>query len=271
MKQLGRNLLLLLYGASVVVPMAWVLLSSFKSTPEIFRSPWALPAGLRFTNYTGAWNDAKIGTYFVNSLIVCVATLVILLPIGAMAAYVFAKYPFRGSKTLFATFLGGMMFPNFLVIVPLFLMLRSMGQLDTHQGLVAVYVAYSLSFTIFVLTGFFQTLPDELGEAAMLDGCTHAGTFWKVMLPLARPGMVVVGIFNAIGLWNEYNLATILLTSPEKKTLPIGIANLALAMQYEADFGRLFAALVIVTIPVLVVYWIFRDRVHESMLAGAIK
>jgi N-acetylglucosamine transport system permease protein len=254
----------------VVLPLLWVLVSSVKAGFEIVSSPWSLPKSLQWVNYRNAWSEAGIGRAFVNSLLVTLGTLVVLLPTGAMAAYVLARYPFRGSKLIFGTFLGGMMFPHFLVIVPLFFLLRDLGLLDTRVGLAAVYVAYSLSFTVFVLTGFFQTLPKELGEAAMIDGCGHARTFWQVMLPLARPGMLVVGIFNAIGLWNEYGLALVLVPSPENMTLPLGLANLTMTQQYQSDWGALFAGLVIVMVPVLAVYWVFRDRIHETMLAGAV-
>jgi len=264
---LGISLVVL----SVVAPLVWICLSSVKSGIEIVGSPWALPTKLHWENFANAWNEASIGVEFVNSAVITIATLVILLPVGSMAAYVFAKYPFRGSNTLFGAFMGGMMFPQLLAIVPLFLLLRQIHLLDTKTGLVVVYVAYSLAFTVFVMTGFFQTLPSELGEAATMDGCTHAGTFWKVMLPLARPGVLVVGIFNAIGLWNEYVLALVLLSSKENYTLPLGIANLTTTQQYQSDWGALFAGLVIVMLPILAVYWVFRDRIHETLLAGALK
>ena len=271
MKRLPSSLGMLLFALAVIIPLIWVLVSSFKTGPEIFASPWGLPKSLQFDNYVSAWVGEGIGGYFVNSLLVTFATLIILLPAGAMAAYVLARYPFHGSKAIFGTFLGGMMFPHFLVIVPLFVMLKQIGMLDTKSGLVLVYVAYSLSFTVFVLYGFFQSLPGELAEAAMIDGCGHAGTFWRIMLPLARPGILVVAIFNAIGLWNEYGLALVLLPSKENRTLPLGIADMAMARQYQSDWGALFAGLVIVMLPVMLVYWIFRDRIHETMLRGAIK
>ncbi|MBX7131589.1 MAG: carbohydrate ABC transporter permease [Fimbriimonadaceae bacterium] len=271
MKRILSTAGLALFALTVIVPLIWVLATSLKSSDEIFRTPWGLPSNPQWQNYPKAWGEAKIGSYFLNSLIATVGTLVLLLPIGAMAAYVFAKYPFRGSKTLFGTFLGGMMFPNFLVIVPLFFLMKNLHLLDTRVGLILVYVAYSLSFTIFVMTGFFQSLPDELMEAAHLDGCTHASTFWKVMLPLARPGLIVVGIFNAIGLWNEYSLALVLLAKDQTRTLPLGIADMVQTQHYQSDWGALFAGLVIVMLPVLVVYWIFRDKIHETMLAGAVK
>jgi len=255
----------------ILLPIVWVSVSSLKSGFEIVGSPWSLPAHPQWVNYRNAWNEAGIGPAFFNSLIVTLSTLAILLPIGAMAAYILARYPFPGRNLIFGTFLGGMMFPNFLVIVPLFFLLSTFHLVDTRTGLVLVYVAYSLSFTVFVMTGFFQTLPNELGEAAMIDGCSHSRTFWKVMLPLARPGLIVVGIFNAIGLWNEYGLALVLMPSRENYTLPIGIAQVTMTQQYQSDWGALFAGLVIVMAPVLVVYWIFRDRIHETMLAGAVK
>jgi N-acetylglucosamine transport system permease protein len=271
MKRILNTLGLLLFAATVVLPLVWVLLTSLKAGHEIFQSPWGVPASPQWQNYSNAWNEAGIGRYFGNSLLVTCGTLLLLIPAGSMAAYIFARYPFWGSKTLFGSFLGGMMFPHFLVIVPLFFMLRNIGLFDTRTGLILVYVAYSLSFTVFVLTGFFQSLPGELAEAAMMDGCGHAGTFWRVMLPLAKPGLIVVGVFNAIGLWNEYGLALVLISSKENLTLPRGIADIAMTQQYAGDWGALFAALVITMIPVLVVYWIFRDKIHETMLAGAIK
>ena len=271
MKRLLTTTALLLFALTVIVPLAWVLLTSLKTGPEVFSSPWGFPKEAQWNNYAKAWNEAGIGKYFLNSLLITLGTLLILLPAGAMAAYVLAKYSFKGSKLIFGGFLGGMMFPNFLVIVPLFFLLKNMSLLDTKTGLILVYVAYSLSFTIFVLFGFFQALPDELAEAATLDGCSHSGTFWRVMLPLARPGLVVVGIFNAIGLWNEYGLALVLIPSEQNRTLPLGIANLVMVQHYQSDWGALFAGLVIVMLPVLFVYWLFRDRIHDVMLAGAVK
>jgi N-acetylglucosamine transport system permease protein len=262
---------LFFFAATVIIPLLWVLVTSLKTGPEIFGSPWSLPKSPQWQNYANAWQEGGIGRYFVNSVLVTCGTLIILLPVGAMAAYVFARFPFRGSKTLFATFMGGMMFPNFLVIVPLFFLLRNLSLLDTKPGLIIVYVAYSLSFTIFVLTGFFQSLPGELAEAAMMDGCGHAKTFWRIMLPLAKPGLLVVGIFNAIGLWNEYSLALVLVSSEENRTLPLGIANLMMVQHYQSDWGALFAGLVIVMLPVMAVYAVFKDKIHQTMLAGAIK
>ena len=224
-----------------------------------------------FGNYVEAWTTTQIGSAFLNSLIVSFATIVVLIPISAMASYVLAKFRFRGSNALFMLFLGGMMFPQFLVIVPLFLQMSGLGLDDSLFGLTLVYIAFSLPFTVFVLTGFFHQLPDELAEAAMLDGCGHHAVFWKVMWPLAKPGLVVVTIFDVIGLWNEYNLALVLMRTREGFTLPRALDSLQMTAQYLGDTGALMAAMVIVILPVLVVYWLLKDKIHEAMLAGAIK
>lgn len=257
----------------VTGPLAWVVASSLKSAPEIATDPWALPTQLHWENYANAWNGAatNLGRAFFNSLFVALATMVILIPISAMAAYVLAKYAFPGSKAVYASFLAGMMFPQFLVIVPLYLTMVDLSLADTLPGLILVYIAFSLPFTVFVLTGFFHNLPDELGEAAMLDGCSHAKTFWRVMLPLARPGLVVVTIFNLIGLWNEYNLALVLVNSEERFTLPLALAKLSNTAQYTSDWGAMFAAIVITMGPVLLVYWLLKEKIQEAMLAGAVK
>lgn len=265
------QLLLLLFALSVLLPLAWVVFTAFRSSQEIFASPFGLPTRPHWGNFARAWQQAGLARAFGVSLIVTVASLAVLLPSGSMAAYVFARYRFRGSNLIFGLFLAGMMFPLFLTIVPLFFLLNHLGLLDTVTGLVLVYVAYSLPFTVFVMTGFFQSLPGELLEAAMIDGCGHAQAFFRVMLPLARPGLLVVGLFNAIGLWNEYPLALVLITSDINRTLPLGLANLMMVEHYQSDWGALFAGMLIVMVPVLILYWAFRDRVHEVMVAGAVK
>lgn len=265
-----RRIGLIVFGIVVVAPLIWVVMGSFKSNAELFASPWSLPSHPQLDNYARGWK-AMGAQSFLNSLVATVVTLLFLMPIGAMAAYVLAKYTFKGSKALFATFLGGMMFPNFLVVIPLFFMLKSVSLQDTMTGLILAYIAYSLSFTIFVLTGFFQAIPNELAEAATLDGCGHAGAFWRVMLPLVKPGIIVVGIFDAIGLWNEYPLAMVLLSKQENRTLPLGIADLAMSQNYNSDWSALLAAMVLVMLPVLLVYWLYREKIQQAMLAGAVK
>lgn len=260
-----------LVAISVISPLLWVFVSALKTGDAIVSSPWSLPTQLQFKNFSEAWVSASIGTAFQNSLIATLGTLIILIPIGASAAYALSRYQFFGNRLLFGFFLGGMMFPNFLIVVPLFIEMNQIGLLNSLLGLVLAYVAYSLPFTIFVLSGFFQVLPHELAEAAMVDGCGHFKIYAQVLLPLVRPGIIVVAIFNAIGLWNEYPLALVLLTDPKHQTLPITLSNLAMNQQYQGNWGALFAGLTIVIAPVLVIYLIFSDRIHDTMIAGAVK
>ncbi len=269
---------LILFAFIVVFPMIWTVISSFKTVAQIVVDPWGLPNdGWKTENYSKAWEVSQIGDFFGNSLFVCFATMIVLLPIASMASYVIARYKFPGRGLLFGSFMGGMMIPQFLFVVPLYVLLIRIQEatgvqlLNSHLGLILVYIAFSLPFTVFVMTGFFQGLPEELAEAGRIDGCSQAGVFWRIMLPLARPGLVVAAIFNMIGLWNEYNLALVLISDKEKFTLPLGVANLTNTAQYVSDWGALFAAVVIVMGPVLAVYWLLKEKIHEAMLAGAVK
>jgi N-acetylglucosamine transport system permease protein len=264
-------MVLVLYALTLLVPIGWVFVSSLKTSSEIFASPWAFPNVPQWRNYSAAWAENGLSRYFLNSCVVTGASLLLLIPIGSAAAYVLARFPFRGNRLIYTLILGGMMFPNFLVIAPLTDLLRRLGLMNQLAGLIVVYVAFSLAFTVFVLHGFYQAIPRELEEAARLDGCDDTRLYRRVMMPLAIPGIVVVTIFNGLGLWNEFNLALILANQESLRTLPVGLANLTMSRQYQADWGSVFAALVIVMLPAFVLYWSFRERVQEAMLAGSIK
>lgn len=262
---------LVVMAAVVVYPMLWLFTTSLKDAWSIFRDPWALPDKLQFGNYVHAWTKGELGHKFANSVVVDIISLLGILILSAMTAYVLARFAFPGNKAIFYLFLGGMALPVFLAIIPLFQMMKSMSLLNSRIGLIIVYVSYSFSFTVFVLTGFFKTLPSGLAEAAAIDGATPSGTFWRVMLPLAKPGLVAAGIFVFIGLWNEYPLALVLISSNELQTLPLGIANLTMTQKYQSDWGALFASLSIAVIPTIVLYAIFQKQIEEGLTAGAIK
>ena len=286
---------------AVILPLAWVFVSSFRSAQEFTTNPFGIPrfisgapASLSGTslwhaaaeNYRRAWVESHFGDYFLNSLIVTGVSLVGILAIGSMAAYVLARYAFRGRSALFVYFISGMMIPVQLLLLPLFFQMSTLSEvgsawlaplgyaLDLHDslfGLITVYIALSLPFTILVLTGFFKSLPSELREAAIIDGCGEYRAFWHVMLPLARPGIITAAIFNFLGLWNEYLFALVFITSPEKKTLPLGLASVSMQAQYKTDFGLLFAGLVIVIVPTLIVYLILQRYITDGITTGALK
>ena len=270
----GRAVLYLVlvgYAAVVILPMVWLLYTSLKNNEEIFRSAWQLPGRAHWENFAYAWGRARIGDYFANSLLVTLVSVALILLVSAMAAYVLARFPFRGHRALFYAFLAGLMVPTQLALVPLFFLVNAIHLLDTYTGLILVYIAFSLPFTIFVLTGFFRTLPHELAEAALIDGCTHPQAFWRVMLPIAKPGLVTAAIFNFLGIWNEYLFALVLISSERLRTLPLGLANLLMVTHYESNWGALFAGLVMVMIPTLVVYALLQGQLTKGITAGALK
>ncbi|QYK52012.1 MAG: carbohydrate ABC transporter permease [Fimbriimonadaceae bacterium] len=269
MKSLIAKLGMVFFALVVVLPVAWVFASSLKTNQQIIDSPFTNPIPPHFENFGKAWVAQDLGSGFILSLVVTLLTLVFLIPIGSMMAYALTRYKFKGSGFILSVVTLGMLFPNLLAAVPLFIMMAKVGWDDTIFGLVLAYVAYSIPFTVFVLSGFFSALPEELAEAATIDGAGHWGLFLKVMMPLAKPGIWVVVIFNSIGLWNEYNLAKILLL--RHKTLPVGLADLISQQQYAGEWGSLFAGAVLVMLPILTMYMILKDKVQQAMLAGAIK
>ena len=270
-RRCALHVVLVLYSLIVAYPMLWLLLASVKSSRELFEKPWGLPAPPQWVNFAKAWTEAGIGHCFLNSVFVTAISMFFILLIGAMAAYALARFVFPGRGAIHSVFMGGMMFPVFLGIVPLFLLLRNLGMWDNYFGLITAYVAYSLSFTVFILTGFFKQLPGELAEAGLIDGCSHFAVFRRIMLPIAKPGLIAAGIFNFFGIWNEYPLALVIIATDSLRTLPLGIANLLMVQHYETDWGALFAGLVIVMLPTLVVYLIFQRQITEGLTAGALK
>lgn len=270
-KNIPLSFILIIYSIIVIFPLVWIFSSSLKSSMEIFANVWALPKEIKWENYVNAWIEASIGKYFINSLFVTTTSVFFILLLSSMVAYVLTRFRFLGNSFVFYYFLGGLMIPTFLGIVPLFLLLKDLHLLDNFIGLILVYIAYSLPFSIFILTPFFKSLPHELAEAAIIDGCSDFAVFWRIILPLAKPGLITVGIFNFLGIWNEYILALVIISSGELRTLPLGIANLYMVQHYQADWGTLFAGLTIVMVPTLIVYIIFSKKLTSGITLGALK
>jgi ABC-type glycerol-3-phosphate transport system permease component len=298
-----RYVILVIYLACVVFPMFWVLYTSAKSTREIYRNPFGLPRVLTHPsrsaisalreNYRKAWVQSHFSRYFINSLKVVSVSLALILMLGAMAAYALARFEFRGRGVIYTLFLSGLIIPMQLILIPLFFEFSDLGEWlssvltpatkylglgsvtvslhDTHAGLIMIYVAASLPFTVFVLTAFFRTLPGELREAALIDGASEWYVLRAVMLPLAKPGLVTVAIFNFLGLWNEYLFALVFISSDRLKTLPLGLASISMQAQYKSDFGLMFAALVIIMLPTLLVYILLQEHLTKGVTLGALK
>lgn len=268
---LALHALLLFFAATVVFPMLWVIYTSLKTNQEFFKDAWALPAVPQWVNYARAWNEAHVGQYAMNSVIVTAVSLVLILAFSSMTAYALARFEFPGKSLILYAYIGGMMFPVVMVIIPLFMLLRDVGIWGDWRGLFPAYLAYSLPFTVFVLTPFFRTLPHELEEAAIIDGASHFAVFWRVMLPLARPGLVTAGVFNFMGIWNEYVLALVILAKPETFTLPLGLAKLQIQTNYKSDWTAMLAGVVIIMVPTILVYAVAQKRLAEGITLGALK
>ena len=259
------------WAVTVIFPMIWMIYSSFKTDQELFFSPWAAPVELQWDNFARAWTKAHVGDYLLNTLIVVVPALLLTLIISAMAAYVLARFEFVGRRFLFYMFLSGMLFPVFLALVPLFNLVNQLKMLNTFHGLIIVYIAYSLPFTIFFLTGFFKTLPTEIEESAIMDGANPYQVFFKVMLPMASPGLISMGIFNFLGMWNQYVLPLVLISDESKYMLSQGLAFMLFKQFYENDWSALFAALTIIMVPTLIVYITFQKQIQDGITTGALK
>lgn len=270
--------ILIVWAVLVIFPLLWTLMSSFKTNTQIFESPFKLPPALALENYTYAWTEAGIGRYFFNTVYVVGFALFFVMLLGAMCAYVLARYDLPDSpighmvmRGIYYLMLGGLMIPVFLAIVPLFKQLQNFGILNTKEGLIITYVSFALPFTVFFLYAFFRSLPDEIGEAAQIDGANAWVTFFRIYLPMAKPGFATVAIMNFLGLWNQFLLPVALNTNRDNYVLSQGLAAFSVAAGYDVNFGAQFAAFVITVFPVLVVYVIFQRQLQGSVSAGTLK
>jgi ABC-type glycerol-3-phosphate transport system permease component len=272
----GIYAILLGYFVVVVYPMVWMLYTSLKRDDKIFSHPFRLPdpAELQWVNYETAWYVGKFGQYFGNSVLVTALTVALVLLLSSMAAYALARFAFPGARPLLFYFLAGLMLPVQMAIVPLFFQMKSLHLLGTLHGLLIAYVASGMPFAVFVLTGFFRSLPASLHESAVLDGANEFQAFWHVMRPLAKPGLITVAIFSFLGTWNEFFMAFIFLSgegATRFRTLPLGLANIAIVSQYRVDWGMAFAGLVMAMLPALLVYSLLQKQLTKGITLGALK
>ncbi|TDE09688.1 carbohydrate ABC transporter permease [Jiangella asiatica] len=271
---------LLFWGLITTLPLVWAILSSFKTNGEFRTDPMGFPDGLEGDNFARAWNAANIGQYFMNSVIVVTMSLTMTMLFGAMGAYVLARYDFPGNRLVYYSFLGGLVLPVFLALVPMFFVVRNTGSLPVIGGLLGlnsylslalVYVAFSMPFTVFFLAAFFRTLPTSVAEAGIVDGCSHFSLFFRVMLPMAKPGIISLALFNLLGHWNQYVLPLVIMQDDDKRVLAQGLGTLAATTGFRADWTALFAGLVIALMPVLIVYILFQRQVQAGLTAGILK
>ena len=274
-------LALFLLAISIIVPVAWVFMASVKENSEFYGNPWTLPQGLYFQNFADAFTKASMGSYMINSVIVTALALALLLVIALPAAYTLARYKFMGSKLLNILFMGGLFINVNYIVVPIFLMLVDADKaLKTWIGsgfflnnlfiTALVYASTALPFTIYLLSGFFVTRPKDYEEAAFVDGSGYFRTMVTIMMPMAKPSIITVILFNFLAFWNEYIISMTLLTK-ESKTLPVGLMQLMQAQKAAANYGQLYAGLVIVMLPTLILYMLVQKKLTQGMSLGGLK
>jgi len=246
---------------------------SLKTSVEIFQDPWALPTSLAMAlrNYDKAWSIARMGTYLLNSTFIVSVSLMISLVVSAMAAYVLTRFNFKGSKLLLICLILGMGVPLQLMVIPLYRQMAFFSLVDTYIGLVIIYATVCIPFTVFVLTGFFSSIPSDIIEAATVDGSSQNRLFWTILMPLAQPGLIAVTSFNFVWIWNEYLLALVFTTRPTLRTISLGMYALQGSMTYTVDWGALFAGVVIMIVPAAIIFLLMNKYIVSGVTVGAVK
>ena len=267
----------------IIVPVAWVFLASVKQNSEFYGNPWTLPASFYWQNFVDAWTAAKMGEYMLNSAIVTALALGLLLVIALPAAYCLSRFRFKGSKLLNVCFMAGLFINVNYIVVPIFLMLKdgdvwlkkvigSPFLLNNIFVLALVYASTALPFTVYLLSGYFATLPHDFEEASYIDGAGYGTTMVRVIFPMAQPSIITIILFNFLSFWNEYIISmTLMSSSTGSKTLPVGLLNLMQASQSKAEFGRMYAGLVLVMLPTLILYMCVQKKLTQGMTVGGLK
>ena len=267
----------------IIVPVAWVFLASIKQNSEFYGNPWVLPATFYWQNFVDAWNAASMGSYMLNSVIVTALALAILLVVALPAAYCLSRFRFRGGKLLNTAFMAGLFINVNYIVVPIFLMMRDWDSwmnyffgrtvfLNNLFMLALVYAATALPFTVYLLSGYFATLPHDFEEAAYIDGAGYGQAMIRIIFPMAQPSIITIILFNFLSFWNEYIISMTLMSSAQgQKTLPVGLLNLMQAQQSSAQYGILYAGLVLVMLPTLILYMCVQKKLTQGMTVGGLK
>jgi ABC-type glycerol-3-phosphate transport system permease component len=262
-------LFVLLYTIATGGPFVWVAFMSVRTTPEIFANPYALPRRFHWDKFTEAWTASSYGTYFWNSTIVVVTAVALVTVVGAMAAHCLARYRFRGRRLVRFLILSGMVLPPQLLILSLFQIMVDYRLYNSLTGLIIVYVATQLAMTVYILEGFFAQIPQDLFDAARMDGYSDYEIFWRITLPIGVAAIFTTVTLNFIILWNEFLYAVVLMTEDSKRTLPLGIMHFMGG--HQLDVGMIATGLMIAILPVILIYAFFSETMIKGMTAGAVR
>ena len=273
---------LLLLAVIIIIPAVWVFVASVKQNSEFYGNPWTLPETLYIQNFADAWQKASMGSYMLNSVVVTALGIALLIIIALPAAYVLSRFKFPTGKFWNILFMAGLFINVSYIVVPIFLMLNNWDRgireitgntffLNNLFILALVYTSTSLPFTIYLLSGYFRTLARDYEEAAYVDGAGYFTTMTKIMFPMAKPSIVTIILFNFLAFWNEYIISMTLLPKPELKTLPVGLMNLMAAQKSAVEYGQMYAGLVIVMLPTLILYICVQKKLTQGMTLGGLK
>ena len=271
-----------LLAVLILVPVLWVVMASVKETVEHYGNPWALPTHLHWQNFVDAWNKADMGAYMGHSVLVTGLALVILLVVALPASYCLARFKFVGQKFFNTCFMAGLFINVNYIVVPIYLMLADgdkwlkdvLGNgflLNNHVVVAIVYAATALPFTIYLLSSYFATLPHDFEEAAYIDGAGYWRTMLEIIFPMAKPSIITVILFNFLSFWNEYIIVKTLVVEKDLWTLPAGLLNLMQAQQSAAEYGPMYAGLVLVMLPVMILYICVQKNLTKGMTVGGLK
>lgn len=256
-------------GLTIVVPVLFGVLGGFKDNGQLTTNPFGLPKPWVWGNYTDILGSENFWRPLFNSTLIAIATTVLVVGVSAMAAFVFARFAFRGREVLFTVFTIGLMFPFAVAILPLYVLLREMDLLDNPLGVILPQAAFGLPITIIILRGFFREIPGEIEESATLDGCTPFGFFWRILLPMARPALATVSVLALVASWNNFMLPLVVFNDQSWWTLPIGVQQFQ--GQYAADTARILAYVVLAMVPSLAFYSVAERHLVGGLTSGATK
>lgn len=263
------NGLVALLSFTCMFPIIWMGYSSLKSQKEFALDTVGLPRTLHFSNYTQALEEGKLAGYFFNSMFNTVVTVLIVLVITFVTAYCLARFTFKGRNLIYYLFLSGMLIPIYALLIPIFIEFKTLGLLNKKVTLILPYIAFAMPTAIFLIESYIKSIPTELEEAAYMDGCSITRTMFFIIMPVCKPVLATAAILTFLHTWNEFPLALVLIRSNSLKTMPIGLTNFV--GTYTVNYPLMMAALVISTLPVIIMYFLFYNQIMQGMVAGAVK
>jgi ABC-type glycerol-3-phosphate transport system permease component len=265
----GRHLVLFFFAVLSFYPILVMWFTALRPMRESLTSPFGLPTSLYLDNFTNAWTRGRFGDYFLNSVIITVPSVIGVVVLSALAGYGIARFRFRGRMAIFYLILLGLTVPFQSVMIPLYYQLLAMGLLGTYLAVILPSIAFGLPFGVFLMQSFFEDLPNELHEAGRADGCSELRIFWSIMLPLAKPALSTLVVFQFMRTWNEFLMPLLYLQKEDLRPIPLGLMFFQGA--YSRDIGLIAAGVSLATIPVIIVYLLFQRQFVRGLTAGAVK